>query len=61
MNTFQSMKYIAVLFLFVGLALAAPKQNPTWIQKYTQVKEDDCLKCVEAIMAAVADCEVSWG
>ena len=53
------MKYIAVLFLFVGLALAAPKQKPVWLQKY-EAREDDCLHCVEAIMAAVADCEVCF-
>ena len=45
------MKYAAVILLFVGLALAAPKQNPL-------LQADDCLHCVEDIVNAVADCEV---
>ena len=45
------MKYAAVILLFVGLALAAPKQNPL-------LQADDCLHCVEDIVNAVAQCEV---
>ena len=39
------------ILLFVGLALAAPKQNPL-------LQADDCLHCVEDIVNAVAQCEV---
>jgi hypothetical protein len=45
------MKYAAIILLFVGLALAAPKQNPL-------LQADDCLHCVEDIVNAVAQCEV---
>ena len=45
------MKYAAVILLFVGLALAAPKQNPL-------LQADDCLHCVEDIVNAVAECQV---
>ena len=45
------MKYAVVILLFIGLALAAPKQNPL-------LQADDCLHCVEDIVNAVAQCEV---
>ena len=51
MKRFLTMKYAAVILLFVGLALAAPKQNPL-------LQADDCLHCVEDIVNAVAECEV---
>ena len=51
MKRYLNMKYAAVILLFVGLALAAPKQNPL-------LQADDCLHCVEDIVNAVADCEV---
>ena len=51
------MKYLAVFLLFIGLALAAPKQNPF----RAMAGQDDCLHCAEDIVNAVADCEVkAW-
>merc|ERR1711956_166951 len=50
LKRFLNMKYAAVILLFVGLALAAPKQNPL-------LQADDCLHCVEGIVNAVAECQ----
>merc|ERR1712051_99846 len=47
---FLTMKHGAVILLFIGLALAAPKQN-------SLLQADDCLHCVEDIVNAVAQCE----
>merc|ERR1711992_265054 len=53
LKRFLAMKSVAVFLLFVGLALAAPKNKFVRLE----AKQDDCLHCAEDIVAAVADCE----